>query len=73
MKTNKKIMKAFGINEFDLIDFPKKISNVKISRIQNSEDRGGCTICFPHGFETTNSAISNSQRNWKKHRKHQWK
>ena len=73
MKTNKKFRKAFGINEFDLINFPAKISNIKISRIQNSEKRGGCTICFPHGFETTNSTISNNQKNWKKFRKNQWK
>lgn len=33
MKKFKTLRQAFGINEYELIDFPKKISNVQISRI----------------------------------------
>ena len=40
-----------------MIDFPKKYSNVKISRIYNTDKTGGCPWCFPHGFETNNSTI----------------
>lgn len=73
MKTNKKIIHAFGLNEFGLIDLPRKISNVKISRLSNLEARGGCSICFPHGVDCNNSKFLKIKKNWKKHRKHQWK
>lgn len=73
MKNHQKLIKAFGLNEFGCIDFPKKISNVKISRIVHTERMGGCSFCFPHGYETTNSTLSKNTRSWKKNRKHQWK
>lgn len=72
MKKNKSLKKAFGINEYELIDFPKKISNVQVSRILHGDDMG-CSRCFPHGFETVNSKWSKFQRNWKKYRKTQYK
>ncbi|WP_159477902.1 phosphate ABC transporter substrate-binding protein [Chryseobacterium sp. 18068] len=72
MKKNKSLKQAFGINEYGLIDFPKKISNVQISRIFNGSEMG-CSWCFPHGFETVNSKWSKFQRNWKKYRKTQYK
>lgn len=68
MKRQKQMQKAFGINEFGQADLPVKISNVQISRIVNGAERG-CSWCFPHGFETNNSTISNRQRNWKCFRK----
>ena len=75
MKHFKKLKKAFGINEIGMIDFPKKISNVKISRIHNTDKTGGCSYCFPHGFETNNSTISKywNNKNWKSYRKYQYK
>ena len=73
MKHYRKLKKAFGLNEFGRIDYPKKISNVKISRIVNHEIMGGCSYCFPHGYETTNSTLSKNTRSWKKNRKYQWK
>ncbi|MFT5619411.1 MAG: hypothetical protein ACI85I_002657, partial [Arenicella sp.] len=32
MKEKKRFQKAFGLDEFDMVDFPVKISNVQISR-----------------------------------------
>ena len=72
MKKNKSLKQAFGINEYELIDFPKKISNVQVSRILNGNEMG-CSWCFPHGFETINSKQDKFQRTWKKYRKTQWK
>ncbi|MGB0869651.1 MAG: phosphate ABC transporter substrate-binding protein [Flavobacteriales bacterium] len=73
MKSRKKLKKAFGVNEFDLIDFPRKCSNVKISRIVNNEKMGGCSFCFPHGIETINSTAQKNTKSWKKNRLFQWR
>ncbi|WP_394665741.1 phosphate ABC transporter substrate-binding protein [uncultured Chryseobacterium sp.] len=72
MKKIKTLKKFFGSNEYELIDFPKKISNVQISRILYGDEMG-CSWCFPHGYETINSKEIKFQRNWKKYRKTQWK
>jgi len=72
MKKLKSLRQAFGINEQELIDFPKKISNVRISRILYGNEMG-CSWCFPHGFETVNAKQDKFQRNWKKYRKTQRK
>ena len=71
MKKFKAFKKAFNVNEFGFVDLPHKISNVKISRIAYGDTRG-CSFCFPHGNETTNSAASKNRRNWKNHRVNQW-
>lgn len=73
MKCYKKFKDTFGLNAFGEIDFPRKISNVRISRIRNTDSRGGCSFCFPHGWETTNAKWDKNQRNWKKYRRSQWK
>ncbi len=73
MKHYKKLKKAFGLNQSGFVDFPSKFSNTKISRIQNSDNRGGCTWCFPHGIDTSNSKISKLTKNWKSYRSFQWK
>jgi len=73
MKHFKKFKKAFGVDDYGMIAFPKKISNTKISRIQNTDKMGGCSFCFPHGIECTNSKWSKLTRNWKKHRAFQYK
>ncbi|PIF44384.1 hypothetical protein CLU96_1350 [Chryseobacterium sp. 52] len=72
MKKLKTLKQSFGINEYGLIDFPKKISNVQVSRILYGNETG-CSWCFPHGFETVNSKQDKCQRNWKKYRKTRWK
>lgn len=73
MKHQKRMKKAFGSNEFGLVDFPIKISNVQISRISYGNEMG-CSRCFPHGWETVNSTwFRNKQRNWKCFRKTKWK
>ncbi|MDJ1466648.1 hypothetical protein QNI19_06850 [Cytophagaceae bacterium DM2B3-1] len=73
MKVNKKFKDAFGCDETGFIALPIKFSNVRISRIENCDDMGGCSFCFPHGFESTNAKESKYQRNWKKFRRTQWK
>jgi hypothetical protein len=72
MRRQKQMRKAFGVNESGLIDFPAKISNVQISRLQYGNERG-CSRCFPHGLETGNSTVINRQRNWKRFRRTKWK
>ena len=72
MKQFKKFKTAFGTNELGLIDFPYKISSVKISRIQNTDKMGGCPYCFPHGIDCTNSRWSKNTRSWKTHRQFQY-
>ncbi len=73
MKHAKRFIKAFGLTQEGHIDFPKKISNIRISRIDNYRKMGGCWFCFPHGIETTNSKFSKRTRNWKKYRRNQYK
>lgn len=72
MKKRRQYLKAYGTNEHGLVDFPKKVSGVRISRIIWGEEMG-CSFCFPHGYETVNSTIDNRQRSWKRFRKRQWK
>jgi len=72
MKKFKSLRQAFGIDKYGLIDFPEKVSNIRISRILYGNEMG-CSYCFPHGCETINSKEIKFQRNWKKYRKTQWK
>ena len=71
MKNEKKYRKAFGLNSFSMVDFPIKISNIKIARLRYGDERG-CSWCFPHGFETSNATRLKNKRNWKYSRKKQW-
>ena len=72
MKGQKRMRDAFGDNEIGQPDLPVKISNVQIARMIVGE-KSGCSRCFPHGYEVSNSTISNSQRNWKRYRKTRWR
>ncbi|MCA9496209.1 MAG: phosphate ABC transporter substrate-binding protein [Nanoarchaeota archaeon] len=72
MKFDHGLYRAFGIDEYGFEDIPNKISNVFISRIENRR-KTTCTYCFPHGIETINSHYNNYQKNWKRHRKVQYK
>lgn len=72
MKKIKTLRKKFGFNEYEWIDFPKKISGIQISRIQHGTELG-CSYCFPHGLEVVNAKCTKFQRNWKKYRRSQWK
>ena len=72
MTIEHQLIKRFGDNGYRLADLPEKISGVTISRIKNGEEMG-CSWCFPHGWETTNSRWSKQQRCWKQQRKTQWK
>ena len=70
---NNKLKSVFGTNKYGLPDLPKKVSNVKIARLKHTEDRGGCSRCFPHGPETTNVTNKNKRRSWKNYRLNNWK
>ncbi|MFK7969228.1 MAG: phosphate ABC transporter substrate-binding protein [Bacteroidia bacterium] len=73
MKKDKRVfIKAFGENEHGMADFPVKISNIQVSRMEFG-NRMGCSYCFPHGYETVNATVSKNTRNWKNHRKNQYK
>lgn len=65
-------IKAFGFNEFGAVDFPMKFSNVKISRLEFG-NKMGCSWCFPHGYETSNSTLQKNRRNWKYYRRKQYR
>ena len=71
MKEKKAFVKAFGLNEQGLVDFPTKMSNVRISRIELGEFLG-CSHCFPRN-PCTGSGRGQFIRNWKSYRKKQHK
>ena len=48
---------------------PSKMGSAAAARIDHVHDRGGCSHCFPHGTETTNSTASKNERSWKRSRK----
>jgi hypothetical protein len=74
MKKYKQFKKAFGVDDYGFPMIPKKYSNVKISRIKNTDKVGGCPYCFPHGIDCTNSTYLNQfNKNWKRYRKTQYK
>lgn len=68
-KGRKGFHKAFGLGDDGLPDIPAKISNVKISRIVWTISRGGCSLCFPHGTDTTNCTARQNRRSWKNYRR----
>ena len=72
MQEKKVFIKAFGLNEFEKVDMPKKISNIRISRIENGIIMG-CSWCFPHGYETSNSTFSKNRKSWKFKRQQQYR
>ena len=72
MKDRKRLTKRFGKDEYGFALIPTKFSNVKISRFENVDKVGGCTYCFPHGIELTNSTYENLQKNWKRFRHKQF-
>jgi hypothetical protein len=70
-KKRENLRKCFGLNEYGLVELPKKISGRMISRLLIG-DYLGCSWCFPHGSDVVNSKWSKIQRNWKEHRQAQW-
>ncbi|MGI4875063.1 MAG: hypothetical protein ACRYFX_28245 [Janthinobacterium lividum] len=72
MKRLNKLKQAFGWDDSrDFAVLPPKFSNIQIARIFYCKHE--CTYCFPHGWETRNSTLSNCQRSWKRFRRTQWK
>jgi hypothetical protein len=72
MKDNKKLKKAFGVNEYEFAEISIKISNVKISRFKNYKKMGGCPFSFPHGVDCTNGTVHKKFKSWKHFRNHQY-
>jgi hypothetical protein len=52
---------------------PSHLSSRSAARILHVRERGGCSHCFPHGFETTNATESKRTRSWKSKRKTQYR
>jgi len=71
-KRHVRLRKIFGVDEYGFPDIPKRISNVLIARIIHHEERGGCSICFPHGIDTTNATWKKNRQSWKNHRRTQY-
>ena len=72
MKEKKVFIRAFGLNDFGLADFPKKVSNIRISRLEFGRSMG-CPWCFPHGYDTINSTSSKNRKSWKFKRAKQYR
>ena len=72
MKSRKALRRAFGAAE-GFPEVPTKIGNVAISRLVNCRAAGGCSFCYPHGFETTNSRRVKNTRSWKHNRATQYR
>ncbi len=72
MKSRKALRRAFGDTE-GFPDVPKKIGNVAISRLVHCRASGGCSFCFPHGFEASNSTRAKNTKSWKHHRVTQYR
>lgn len=72
MKRPRKLLKAYGqLADVVFAALPPKHSNVQLARLRHCKQE--CSYCFPHGFETRNSTLSNCQRSWKRFRRTQWK
>lgn len=71
MKNRKTLKTAYGAGAF--VDLPAKVGNVRIARLLFTRLRGGCSYCFPHGPETTNSSDDKKRRSWKHNRKWQYR
>ena len=72
MKQRSKLRRAFGQNQYGMLEMPQKLSGTKISRLVYGEILG-CSYCFPHGWEVSNSRWKKDLRCWKRYRKHQWR
>ena len=68
-----RLRRSFGLDDMDAVALPPKISNIKLSRIEHAQDRGGCTICYPHGLETTNATAKKNKKTWKHYRNTQYR
>lgn len=66
MKEKKSLVKLFGLNKEDFVNFPVKMSSVQMAR---SEFYKG-DHDFPNHYRYF---YSKKIRNWKKQRKTQWK
>lgn len=60
--------RGFGRDEHGQPLLPAKFGNVKLSNIEHRRERGGCSLCYPHGPETTNATSRKNTRSWKQHR-----
>lgn len=73
MGSKRGIARAFGTDEYGFPATPRKVGNVRLSRLEHANERGGCTICYPHGPETSNATVKKNTRSWKSRRKTKYK
>ena len=66
-------VEGFGVGELGEILFPPQMSNVRLSRLEHAREMGGCSHCYPHGWETSNATCSKNRRSWKYHRRTQYR
>ncbi len=68
-KNRRTLILAFGEDEGGEPGIPTMMGSRRLSRLIFCRARGGCSDCFPHGPETTNSTESKTRRSWKHYRK----
>ena len=69
---NALLAKAFGVSDEGFPDLPARMSNVRMARLIHGEARG-CSFCFPHGHEVSNSKWMKDLRCWKRYRGTQYR
>jgi hypothetical protein len=70
---NARLDRATLGNGGELSGAPSRLSSRGAARILHVRERGGCSLCFPHGPETTNATVNKRTRSWKSKRKTQYK
>jgi hypothetical protein len=60
--------RRFGAGDLGTTGGPGALGSRAAARIDHCRERGGCSWCFPHGPETTNSTQASSARTWKRRR-----
>lgn len=64
--------RRFGATGAGTVEAPNKLGSRAVARIDHARERGGCSLCFPHGAETTNSQYAKNERTWKRSRTSRW-
>ena len=65
------LYRAFGGADPGWADLPNKSSSRRLARLVCARGQGGCSYCFPHGWETLNA--THPSRSWKVHRLTQYR
>lgn len=68
----KKLITAFGLNDFGFVDLPTKLSGTTYQRVLIG-DKYGNSFDFPHGRQSLSSRHTKCYKNWKYNRKNQYR